>query len=140
MKRFWDKVAVGEPGECWEWQARKNHMYGQFKLTEQTNQQAHRFAYELMHGKIPVRAVIRHTCDNPGCCNPAHLALGTQGENMADMMLRDRRNYKLDPAKVERIRRLRQEGFTHKAIAKQFDVARSTITRALSGEHWEAVS
>tara|TARA_R110001606_G_scaffold115974_2_gene244548 strand:- start:697 stop:1032 length:336 start_codon:yes stop_codon:yes gene_type:complete len=51
---------------------------------------AHRFAYALSKGEIPDGFVVRHTCDNPACCNPDHLILGTQADNIADMYKRKR--------------------------------------------------
>jgi hypothetical protein len=74
---------------CWMWQAGTyHHGYGQFMLartrTAQRNTYAHRIAYVLAHGDIPEGAVVMHSCDVRGCVNPAHLSLGTQGDNVRD--------------------------------------------------------
>jgi hypothetical protein len=50
---------------------------------------AHHVAFKLKHGRWPIPA-LRHTCDNPPCCNDAHLIEGTQAENMADKVARGR--------------------------------------------------
>lgn len=47
-------------------------------------------AYELTKGHIPAGMIVMHTCDNPPCCNPSHLVLGTQAENLADMRAKGR--------------------------------------------------
>jgi hypothetical protein len=51
---------------------------------------AHRWAWTLAHGPIPLGMVLLHTCDNPRCSNVEHLALGTYAENSADMMTKGR--------------------------------------------------
>ena len=89
-ERFWAKVERAGPDDCWEWNAGSfTAGYGGFAVTVQRGKKrvlkASRLAYILTHGPItPVNRVIRHTCDNPPCCNPAHLVLGTQVQNMAD--------------------------------------------------------
>lgn len=51
---------------------------------------AHRWAWTQVNGPIPDGMVIRHTCDNPSCVNADHLVIGTQSQNMADMVERGR--------------------------------------------------
>lgn len=77
----------GGPDACWPWQGpRFRAGYGR----SGHHGYAHRAAYENAHGPIPPGMVVRHRCDNPPCCNPAHLVLGTHAENMADMVARGR--------------------------------------------------
>ncbi len=95
--RFWKKVRRGGPDECWPWLAGKSSFgHGRFKIGGQLFS-AHRVAFVLAGGEIePLKmnqyhgTVIRHTCDNPGCCNPAHLIQGTQYDNAKDMARRGR--------------------------------------------------
>jgi hypothetical protein len=89
-ERFWTKVERGLPDRCWEWRAgRDNHNYGNFSV-HSVMHHAHRIAYELTYGPIPDGCMVLHSCDNPPCCNPAHLRTGTHVDNMRDM--RERRH------------------------------------------------
>lgn len=88
LDRFWSKV--DKSGSCWCWTAyRKPTGYGVFKYNGKLHR-AHRFALEVTHGEIPEGLVVRHKCDNPSCCNPEHLEIGTQADNMRDRTERGR--------------------------------------------------
>jgi hypothetical protein len=90
VKRFWDKVKIAGPDECWEWQAHiGGNSYG--KLTfNRTTYSAHRFCFMLEHHEIPDGMFVMHTCDNRICVNPKHLKLGTHKDNMRDMATKGR--------------------------------------------------
>lgn len=87
-------VDVGTPDECWEW-TKARHPQGHGQLASGIRPRhivyAHRVAWELANGRALKRGeVVRHRCDNPPCCNPAHLLVGTQADNVADMIERGR--------------------------------------------------
>jgi hypothetical protein len=93
-ERFWTKVDTsGGPNACWEWTGCRNEKrggHGMFRH-EGRSWQASRIAWWFANRQRPERGqVIRHKCDNPPCCNPAHLESGTQRDNIRDMVVRGR--------------------------------------------------
>lgn len=79
--RFWSKVAQAENG-CWEWVASVTSTgYGQFRFDGRVRK-THRLAYLALVGPVPEGLVLDHLCRNRGCCNPAHLEVVTQRENL----------------------------------------------------------
>jgi hypothetical protein len=89
--RFWKKVDRRGERECWSWTAARNSCgYGSF-WDGRAVVQASRFSWQLENGPIPAGLYVLHSCDNPPCVNPAHLFLGTQGDNVADRKAKGRR-------------------------------------------------
>ena len=85
--RFWEKVDIGDDHECWPWQASKNRAgYGKIGIGKHSMKPvgAHRVAFALSYGYNPEDMLVCHTCDNPSCCNPKHLFLGTDYDNIRD--------------------------------------------------------
>jgi len=144
VKRFWSKVDIRGPDDCWNWIAschRSGH--GQFNWCG-VPQGAHRIAWALVNGSIPKGMFICHRCDNPGCVNPRHLFLGTQAMNMADMAAKGRRrginsaNAKLTENEVVEIRGLYATGrFTQARLAVVFSVANQCIHDIIHGRTWK---
>lgn len=88
-ERFMSRIRV--VGECWEW-ARARHPGGYGATCYNGKQtKAHRLAYLLFVGPLPDGAWVLHSCDNPPCCNPAHLYAGTATDNNRDTVRRQRR-------------------------------------------------
>lgn len=145
-ERFWSKVdRSGGPDACWPWIAgRFPSGYGVFQ-DRGRSLRSHRVAWSLTNGPIPDGAVIRHHCDNPPCCNPAHLEPGSVQENAADRVARNRQpggelapRAKLTRASVIEIR-LRYDGRRGilTALAREYGVSRTTITRIVTGRLWQ---
>lgn len=89
-QKFWEQVVRGAEDECWIWTGATARGYGHGN-TSAGHFYAHRQSYEWAHGvTLDPKTVVRHHCDNPPCVNPAHLAAGTQLDNMRDMVARGR--------------------------------------------------
>ena len=91
-ERFMEKLpADRDPDECWEWEGFRNSPgYGVLKVAG-VKLRAHRVAWELANDqKIPEGMLACHHCDNPPCCNPRHLYVGTHADNARDSLDRGR--------------------------------------------------
>lgn len=135
-RRFWRKVDVGMPSECWEWKKGKTSGgYGVSTLDGQ-KQYAHRIAWKLIYDTIPNGMCILHRCDNPDCVNPSHLFLGTQADNMHDMIAKGRKVWasKLMAAQVLAIR---ESPLPQKELAETYGVDQSTISRIKHRKDWD---
>lgn len=89
-KRFLSRVETRGHDECWEWKGyRDKNGYGALYINE-SNHRSHRVALAISGVAIPSGMCVCHTCDNPPCCNPAHLFLGTNLDNRRDMIKKGR--------------------------------------------------
>lgn len=94
-ERFWQRVEKRGPDECWPWTGAKNgNGYGRMKIDGRP-MLAHRLAYEFSKKRLRANGdyhgrVVRHSCDNPSCCNPVHLIACDQRANIADMVKKGR--------------------------------------------------
>lgn len=142
IERFWSRVDQSHGANaCWPWMRRRNDKgYGQFDVLRRP-QFTHRISFVLTHGHYPENLVL-HTCDNPPCCNPAHLYDGTQKQNVADRENRHRRdvrgevhpNAKLTDLQADTIRALYATGrYKQDDLARQFKVHRGTISSVVTG-------
>jgi len=79
------------PSGCWEWSGAKRHGVG-YGVVQADGKflYTHRLAYMICIGDIPPKRIVCHRCDNPPCCNPDHLFLGTHKDNWRDMMMKGR--------------------------------------------------
>ena len=90
-QRFWAKVDVSTPDMCWGWLGKPGPSsgYGRCCFDYQIYL-SHRVAYSLAREDLSRGQVVMHTCDNPMCCNPAHLLAGTPDDNSKDMVKKGR--------------------------------------------------
>ncbi len=141
-QRFWSKVKKAAPGECWEWTGSLNASgYGSFAV-EGNGHNASRIAKMLTSGPIPEGLCVCHSCDNPACCNPAHLWIGTYKQNRDDAITKGRmkeisgsnnpRGY-IEAPTVLAIKAAAAKGWRHVAIAEHFGVSRPAVSNILAG-------
>lgn len=147
IHRLEAKIDKRGPDECWPWIGGMGSWgYGSFWI-EGKNINSSRAVYILMVGPVGSDLVVRHTCDNPACCNPAHLVPGTQAENLKDCRDRKRTVYrfgkdhprptsKLTESQVREVRKLSREGLNNCQIARQYGVDNTTIRSIVLGKTW----
>lgn len=153
IERFWSKVVKSENDDsCWNWLAVPDRKgYGRFSIGGSrknggTIMFAHRVSWELAYGEIPDGLEVLHTCDNPPCVNPNHLFVGTQADNMRDMVAKGRSTLgeknpmaKLTQSDIEEIRR-RYKRYSRDSntttLAKEFGVCFQAIHLIISNKRW----
>jgi hypothetical protein len=144
--RFWEKV--DRSGDCWMWTGNLHmHGYGRIHIAGRV-EKAHRVAWTLTNGPIPVGLHVLHDCDRPACVNPAHLHLGTHADNMREMFERKRRvaregcnnAWKLTADQVREIRRRYAAGGTsHRKLAAEYGVCPPYIGDIVNRTAWAYV-
>lgn len=128
---FWARVKRGEKDECWPWQGPvTDRGYGKLSYGGK-DRRAHQVAFFLKHGFYPPATL--HSCDNPPCCNDAHLFAGDNGANNRDRAQKGRShhpkneihpNCRISNEEVLEIRSLAGK-MTYQAIADQFGISNS---------------
>lgn len=134
---------------CWIWNGHKNeHGYGLITIGRGKQVRAHRFVYEKYKGLIPFNMKVLHSCDNPACVNPEHLSIGTQKDNVEDMMKKGRGGYKkfcgeyhpnrkLDMEKVSQMRNMWESGdYSQYEIAKKFEISQQVVSKVVNYKAW----
>jgi hypothetical protein len=90
VSTFWSLVDIREAIQCWNWMGNRfRNGYGSFTI-HRNRFKTHRIAYFLKTGEDPERSLVCHACDNPPCCNPAHLWSGSCLDNLLDMRSKGR--------------------------------------------------
>ena len=136
--RFWARVLKKGSDDCWEWLGCLTGAgYGHFVINGKTIG-AHRFSYQLHIGSVADLWVL-HTCDNPKCVNPNHLFLGTQFDNMRDMVKKGRGyvpdNRVLTQEQVNEIRiKYIPRIYTSYELAKEYNVSQHVIMNVINYE------
>lgn len=140
---FWDRLNKTEA--CWLWTgAAGPDGYGTIRLHGKW-WRSNRLAWTLAYGEIPPGQWVLHRCDNPRCCRPDHLFLGTAADNSIDMIRKSRGGWqrrphrpgaKLTEVQVAEIRALRETGESQTAIARKYGMDPSSVSRICTGEYW----
>ena len=150
-ERFWSRVVKGrQQSDCWKWDAGTDvNGYGWIGDGKGRLTKAHRVSWTIHRGEIPIGMQVNHHCDNPPCANPDHLYLGTQVDNIMDMVVRGRQgNHKgsrngrsrVDEMDVAAIRILRSRGMPNLTIARSFGISKGTVSHICTRITWSHVA
>lgn len=152
VARFWRRVDKRGPDECWVWQGTRGiHGYGQMSVNNR-QVSTHRISkmLEVGHGLLATQIVCHH-CDNPPCCNPAHLFVGTVLDNMRDAArkgrliqlpaLRGSENYKakVTESQVLEIRAQSARGVSRRDLCLRFGIKLPTVGHIIARRTWTHV-
>ena len=140
VRKFWNNIEKASIELCWNWiGATDRKGYGKFFAVSNGNHkliQSHRISYFLHYGVDPGDSLVLHQCDNPSCCNPNHLRLGTHKENMKDMASRGHvfRSPTLADNDIFMMRELWASNmFTQGEICRFYDLSRAAVCNAING-------
>ncbi len=154
---LWGMIDRRGDDECWPWLSSVTPFgHGTFSHRTQKPKtlRAHRVVWELTHGPIPKGLFVCHHCDNPPCCNPKHLFLGTAKDNSMDAASKGRFWQQRDPARALASARTHKAKLTlaqvaeikgrpstrnGPALAREFSVSHQTIYYIRSGKRWRDV-
>lgn len=142
--KFWARVERDNPKSCWPWARGKNSKgYGSF-MENRHHYCSHRAAFFIANGWWP--EVVMHTCDNPACCNPAHLVGGDHAANMADKAAKGRAwhgekhpHATLSNVEVREIAALRGV-VSQRKLAKRYNTTSSTVSKIHTGRQWDKIT
>ena len=143
-ERFWEKVDVRGPDECWKWTGSKARGYGQISVGGKLVLASH-VCWEVHNNSpIPEGQCVLHTCDNRACVNPRHLFLGTKADNNQDMKRKGRQargeangRAKLTEQDVCEIQVMLGKKIPQWVIAKKYGVDQTTISCINTGKSWD---
>jgi HNH endonuclease len=150
--RFESKFIRGERFECWQWQSYRNKSgYGVISYgTERgKNILAHRASYLLQWGNLDEALCVMHTCDNPPCVNPRHLKLGTNQDNIDDMVRKGRNYYKPGPnihrskINIDIARKIKldlKNGISVKQITENRNISKHIVWDIKRNKTWKHIS
>lgn len=147
---LYPRVQRGGDDECWPWTGGTNDRgYGQVRLG-QTVYYAHRLSLSLSGIEVPSDLEVLHQCDNPRCCNPKHLRLGSHLENIRDMDRKGRRRTvayageanhlsKLAEQDVLDIRRRHGMGEQQTTLAREYGIGQSAVWMIVNRRNWRHI-
>jgi hypothetical protein len=129
---------------CWEWQKTRQRLMGYGKIESLgRNLLTHRAMWSVVFGPIPEGKLVLHNCDNPPCCNPEHLRIGTHLDNNREAAAKGRYHVGDDCSfsklTSKAVRIIRQSDASNQELAERFGVTRSAVRFVRIGRTWKSV-
>jgi hypothetical protein len=146
--RFWEKVDIKGPNDCWNWTAGTcTNGYGNFKANVSAikTTRASRYVYATRISQIPSGLSVCHKCDNRRCVNPNHLFLGTAKDNAIDKSKKgrcqDHRGEKHPEHKLTtpNVIEIIASNATYSSMSAKFGVSKGLIGHIKAGRAWKHV-
>lgn len=151
LKEYFDKKVVKNEKGCWSWTGYKCNGYGDMQAAG-IRTQAHRASWIIHKGNIPDGLQVLHDCpdgDNPECTNPQHLWLGTQLDNMRDMIKKGRKvlrpkgsiphNRKINDEIALEIKKMLSNKILFKDIARDLNISVYIVGDIAYGKTWKHI-
>lgn len=151
--KTWEEIIfnkIEKTDTCWNWVGQLDKDgYGVFTRKRSGSRKnythkAHRTAYRILKGEIPERISVLHTCDNRRCCNPEHLFLGTQMDNIRDAIAKKRApqcakgefnpRHKIKDSDVEDLRQMFKSGnYSKVELSRLFKISETQTREIIKG-------
>jgi hypothetical protein len=147
LKENYEKHVIRQNG-CWDWKGKSQKGYPKMTCRKALGANlGHRASWIIHNGKIPSNLSVLHKCDNKICTNPHHLFLGTNEDNVNDMLSKKRNpmgskvgTSKLMENQVKEIKYLIRDGKSSREIAEKFNVTYQAISLIKNGINWKHVT
>ena len=135
-------IKAPDPCGCWGWKGHTIKGYPNI-VVQSRGTRANRHSYARFNGTIPPGMFVCHRCDNPECTNPAHLFLGTPGDNSRDMVVKRRQAFGENAPRAkltaDQAREILGSPDDSRVLAARYGVSRSTIYAVRSGDNWASL-
>ncbi len=145
-KDFWKNVDRKSNDKCWPWKGCINRWgYGRYRFNGSLHM-AHRLALKFLRPDLELKnKVVMHVCDNPSCCNPNHLLLGTHADNQSDKYKKNRQakgekngqSFLTEQQVIEMRKKYIPRKMTYEMLAKEYKVCKDTVQKAVRGIYWK---
>jgi len=145
---FLSQIKKNENTECWEWTGFLKGGYGYIRVNRK-DFAVHRLMFERYKRPIPKNVNVCHSCDNTKCCNPEHLWLGTQQENIKDMInkKRDKKAFgtkhhrcKINEEIARQIKIKFKEGLNMREIHRTLNISYRIVQHICTGNTWRHIN